>query len=127
MSDGECNEGTVWEAALYAAAKNVTGLVAIIDSNKFQATGPTQETYGDAQLYDMFSSFGWNGREVDGHNSTEIAEAVDIGLTADTPYFLIAHTTKGKGVTFMEGDNNWHYRAPSEAEITAALSELGYE
>jgi len=126
MSDGECNEGTVWEAALYAAAKKLGGLVAIVDSNGFQATGRTAETYGRARLSEMFSSFGWQGREVDGHNLDEMTQAVNLGLSSDTPYFVIAHTVKGKGVSFMEDDNNWHYRAPSESDVTAALVELGY-
>lgn len=125
LSDGECNEGTVWEAVLFSAAKRLGGLVAIVDANGFQATGPTTETYGHLQLVDMFRGFGWDGEEVDGHDHRELERSIGKGLQSSRPYFVIAHTTKGKGVSWMEADNNWHYRVPNEAEVVAALTELG--
>jgi len=125
LSDGECNEGTVWEAALYAAAKEIGGLVAIVDENRLQATGPTSETFGSASIAEIFRSFGWVGIEVDGHNTTTLESAVSEGLSSDIPYFIVAQTLKGKGISFMEDDNNWHYRSPSSQEVGKALEELG--
>ena len=125
LSDGECNEGTVWEAVLFSAAKRLGGLVAIVDANGFQATGPTAETYGEIRLVDMFRGFGWEGEEIDGHDHQELMRSIREGLEGSKPYFVVAHTTKGKGVSWMESDNNWHYRVPTEAEVVAALEELG--
>lgn len=125
MSDGECNEGTVWEAVLFAASRKIRGLVAIVDANGFQATGPTSETYGSVALADIFRGFGWEGVDVDGHNHSALEQAISDGFKHDGPFFVIAHTTKGKGVSFMEADNNWHYRIPTEDEVGASLSELG--
>lgn len=125
MSDGECNEGSVWEAALFASAKSVGGLVAIIDANGFQATGPSTESYGAVQIEEMFSGFGWLGHKVDGHNHLALQHAITRGLASEKPNFVVAETTKGQGVSFMEDDNNWHYRSPNEAEVNMALVELG--
>lgn len=125
MSDGECNEGTVWEAALYSAAKKIEGLVAVIDANGFQATGPSSETFGLARVGEIFRGFGWVGVEVDGHNVAALKGAISEGLSSRTPFFVVAHTVKGKGVSFMEDDNNWHYRSPSPSEVGNALKELG--
>jgi len=125
LSDGECNEGTVWEAVLFSTAKMLGGLVAVVDANGFQATGPTTETYGQTELVEMFRGFGWEGEEVDGHDHHELRRAILKGLENPGPYFVVARTIKGKGVSWMEADNNWHYRVPSEAEVTAALGELG--
>jgi transketolase len=124
MSDGECNEGTVWEAALFAKAKNLAGLVAIIDSNGWQATGQTSETYGTNSLKAMFEGFGWNGVVVDGHKQAELLACIHQGLGESSPFFIVAETVKGKGVSFMEDDNNWHYRIPSESEVQLALAEI---
>jgi transketolase len=125
LSDGECNEGTIWEAALFASANRVRGLVAIVDANGFQATGPTSESYGSVLLEEAFRGFGWSGEEVDGHDHNALKSAVARGLDHEAPYFIIAHTVKGRGVSFMEGDNNWHYRIPSEIEVTQSLQQLG--
>ena len=125
LSDGECNEGTVWEAVLFSAAKRLGGLVALVDSNGFQATGPTTETYGQIRLVEMFRGFGWEGEEIDGHDHGELKRSIRKGLQSSRPYFVIARTIKGKGVSWMEADNNWHYRVPSQAEVIAALRELG--
>lgn len=125
LSDGECNEGTVWEAALFASAKRVRGLVAIVDANGFQATGPTTESYGSVVLADAFRGFGWIGEEIDGHDHDALKCAINRGLAHEGPYFIVAHTIKGKGVSFMEGDNNWHYRIPDEVEVAESLRQLG--
>lgn len=124
LSDGECNEGTVWEAALFSAAKRIGKLVAIVDANGFQATGPTAESFGAVNISDMFFGFGWEGEEVDGHDHLQLKQAILRGLSSSGPYFVVASTIKGKGVSFMEGDNNWHYRIPTEDEVLHSLEEL---
>jgi len=124
MSDGECNEGTVWEAALFVATKKISRLVAIIDANGWQATGRVSETFGTASLKAMFEGFGWRGQVVDGHNAKILEDAINYGLISGGPYFIVAETTKGKGVSFMEDDNNWHYRIPNQMECQRALAEI---
>ena len=124
MSDGECNEGSVWEAALFAQAHRIAGLVAVVDNNTWQATARTSETLGNARLAEMFTGFGWNGVEVDGHDHDLLIRSIREGLQSPTPYFVIAHTVKGKGVDFMEDDNNWHYRVPSTAETEMAIQQI---
>lgn len=124
LSDGECNEGSVWEAALFAQAQKITGLVAVVDNNGWQATSRTSETFGNSRLAEIFRGFGWNGNEVDGHNCEALTASIREGLQSTTPYFVIAHTVKGKGVDFMEDDNNWHYRVPSSAETESAITQL---
>lgn len=111
LSDGECNEGAVWEAALFAGGKSLSGLVAIIDRNSLQATGPTTETFGSVDLADSFRAFGWTTKVVDGHDTAQLVSSL-IEARGDTkrPVCIVANTVKGKGVSFMENDNNWHYR-----------------
>lgn len=126
MSDGECNEGSVWEAALFAPAQKLNRLTVLIDYNKWQATGRSDEVTALAPLVDKWRSFGWRAEEMDGHD----LEAVVHWLNADPdnegrPTVLVAHTTKGKGVSFMEDDNNWHYRIPNAGELSRAFAELG--
>lgn len=126
MSDGECNEGSVWEGALFAPAQRLANLTVMIDYNKWQATGRSDEITSLAPLRDKWSAFGWRAVDVDGHDVLALSN----WLTADPdaegrPTALIAHTVKGKGVSFMEDDNNWHYRIPNERELAAALTELG--
>lgn len=111
LSDGECNEGTVWEAALFAGGKGLAGLTAIVDRNGLQATGSTSESYGQIDIADSFESFGWSTTTIDGHDSAQILSALsEARLNNDAPVCIIADTVKGKGVSFMENDNNWHYR-----------------
>lgn len=125
MSDGECNEGTVWEAAILAGAKKLGGLVAVVDSNGWQATGRTTETYGDISIGDVFRSFGWQSIEADGHDLGDLLEALSIAeKNREQPVCIIANTVKGKGVSFMEDDNNWHYRTLSEDELALAVNDL---
>jgi transketolase len=127
MSDGECNEGSVWEAALFAAAQKLANLVIIIDFNKWQATGRSEEVMALNPLLDKWVSFGWNAVEIDGHNISQLTDTLRKKSTMDDkPFAVIAHTVKGKGVSFMEDDNNWHYRIPSQAEVNAAKQELGF-
>ncbi len=126
MSDGENNEGSVWEAAMFASAQKLQNLCAVIDYNKWQATARSNETLMLAPLIDKWRSFGWDAHEIDGHDVVALAKAMDsIPNGTGKPLALIAHTVKGKGVSFMEDDNNWHYRAPTLEEVTKAHQELG--
>lgn len=126
MSDGECNEGSVWEAAMMAAAQKLGNICVIIDFNKWQATGRSEEVLALQPLRDKWSAFGWNAHEVDGHDIPSLLEFLAKPPDREErPVALIAHTVKGKGVSFMEDDNNWHYRIPKEAEVIAARRELG--
>ena len=126
LSDGECNEGSIWEAAMLASAKRVSNLTAIIDYNKWQATGRSQEIMQLEPLAKKWEAFGWRTHEIDGHNMEEITAALESSRKQeDKPTAIVAHTVKGKGVSFMEDDNNWHYRTPNEEELDKALKELG--
>jgi transketolase len=126
MSDGECNEGTVWEAALLAPVHRLDNLIYIIDNNGWQATDRCDSIMELSPLSAKFSSFGWNAHDIDGHDFRAI-DSVFRSITPGSgkPTAIIAHTIKGKGVSFMEDDNNWHYRTPTEEEVRLAREELG--
>jgi transketolase len=124
MSDGECNEGSVWEAAMFAAAQGLDHLTAIVDFNKWQATGRSQEVLQLDPLADKWASFGWAVTELDGHDHDQLLAALT-QPPSGRPHAIVAHTVKGKGVSFMEDDNNWHYRVPTEQEVLDAKLELG--
>lgn len=126
LSDGECNEGSVWEAAMMAVAQKASNLCVIVDFNKWQATGRSREVLALDPLLDKWSAFGWRAVEVDGHDFSAIGNALrDFPSNDGRPTAIIAHTVKGKGVSFMEDDNNWHYRIPTMDEVTASKKELG--
>lgn len=125
LGDGECNEGSVWEAAMFASAQRLGRLVALIDYNKWQATGRSDEVMALPSFAAKWQAFGWRTLEIDGHDLPAICAALTQDLPADgQPTAIVAHTTKGKGVSFMEDDNNWHYRIPSDAELAAACEQL---
>ena len=124
LSDGECNEGSVWEAAMFAPAKGLERICAIIDFNKWQATGRSREVLALEPLAEKWKSFGWDTYEVDGHNLEALTATFAEIKKQDKPSLVIAHTIKGKGVSFMEDDNNWHYRVPNKEELQLALKEL---
>ena len=125
LGDGECNEGSVWEAALFASAKNLNNLCAFVDYNKWQATGKSQEVLKLGSLAKKFEQFGWNVLEIDGHNHDLIYKACKVAIKEKSkPTMIIANTIKGKGISFMEDDNNWHYRIPSDKEVKLAKKEL---
>jgi len=124
MSDGECNEGSVWEAAMFAARHKLDGLTAIVDFNKWQATGRSQEVLQLDPLSDKWRSFGWSVTELDGHDHEQLLAALTRSPNG-LPHVIIAHTVKGKGISFMEDDNNWHYRVPTQQEVLNAHVELG--
>ena len=124
MSDGECNEGSVWEAAMFAPAKGLDNVTVLIDYNKWQATGRSDETLSLAPLSAKWAAFGWDTVEVDGHDIGEVISAMNQPRQAGKPLAVIAHTVKGRGVSFMEDDNNWHYRIPTAEEVETASREL---
>lgn len=125
ISDGECNEGTIWEAAMLAASNKVNKLTAIIDYNKWQATGRSNEIMPLEPLDEKWRSFGWHVIEINGHDFDEMKIAFETCKSIDDkPSIIIAHTIKGKGISFMEDDNNWHYRIPNQEELNLAIKEL---
>jgi transketolase len=124
MSDGECNEGSVWEAAMFAAAQQLSNLTVVVDYNGWQATGRSDDVLRLAPLADKWRAFGFETCEVDGHDFAAIENAVADGSERTRPLAVVARTTKGRGVSFMEDDNNWHYRIPNDTEVAAALAEL---
>lgn len=110
LGDGECNEGSVWEAAMAAAHFKVTNLVTLVDRNRLMIDGRTEEVMSIEPFSDKWQAFGFDVREVDGHSFSQLADAVEKALTAsDKPVVIIANTVKGKGVDFMENDVRWHY------------------
>jgi transketolase len=125
LSDGECDEGSNWEAILFAAHHRLSNLVAVIDYNKLQSLAPVEETLQLEPLADKWRSFGWVVQEVDGHNHAELDAALGaVPLGSAKPSCIIAHTTKGKGVSFMENSVLWHYRTARGEEFETALAEL---
>lgn len=126
MSDGECNEGSVWEGGLFAPAQKLESLTIVIDYNKWQATGRSDEVMALRSLSKKWEAFGWNAVEVDGHDINALVQAMNrSSVGSGKPTAIVAHTIKGKGVSFMEDDNNWHYRIPKAEEVQAAGKELG--
>ena len=125
LSDGECNEGSVWEAAMFASANTLDNVCAIIDFNKWQATGRSCEVMALQSLKEKWKSFGWQTCEIDGHDFDQLNNALTMIKESTKPLAIIANTVKGKGVSFMEDDNNWHYRIPSVEEVEKSRIELG--
>lgn len=126
LSDGECNEGSTWEAAMFAPAHKLENVVVIVDYNKWQATGRSNEIMALDPLAAKWKAFGWSTYEIDGHNIKQIFDVLsNIPDGSGKPVAIIAHTVKGKGISFMEDDNNWHYRVPNEEEVIKAKKELG--
>ena len=125
LSDGECNEGSIWESAMLAASLKLDNLYTFIDYNKWQATGRSKEIMALEPLAEKWEAFGWEVDEIDGHEFYSIDKAFkNIKTQSKKPKIIICHTVKGKGVSFMEDDNNWHYRVPNDQELNDALSEL---
>ena len=126
LGDGECQGGIVWEGAMTAAKYRLTNLTAIIDHNKVQLDGPVQEIMPIEPLADKWSACGWQVKEVDGHSILAVAEALEPAQqNHDRPTVIIAHTTKGRGVSFMENQSFWHGNVPSVEQLKQALTELG--
>jgi transketolase len=125
MSDGECDEGSNWEAILFAAHHRLANLCAIVDYNKLQSLAPVEETIALEPFVDKWRAFGWNVLRVDGHDHDALRGAFAACDTAYQPTCIIADTVKGRGVSFMENSVLWHYRCPRGEEFAAAMRELG--
>ena len=126
LGDGELQEGSNWEAAMFAAHHQLSNLTAIIDFNKVQQSARVAETLNLDSLADKWRAFGWAVREIDGHEMSEVVASLDaLPFTSDRPSALIAHTIKGKGLSFAEDTYKWHSNMVSEEIYRAALTELG--
>ncbi|NDC82836.1 transketolase [bacterium] len=123
MSDGECDEGSIWEAAMFAGFHQLHQLFVVIDYNKYQSLTTTTETLDLEPFADKWSAFRWEVREVDGHDHRQLSDAFRPSTTGQ-PVIVIAHTIKGKGVSFMENQVLWHYRTAKGEEFNAAMAEL---
>jgi len=125
LSDGECDEGSTWEAVLFASHHWLDNLIAIVDYNKIQGLGRVEEVINLEPFAEKWRSFGWAVREIDGHDVLEIEDTLtQVPFEAGRPSCVIAHTVKGKGVSFMEDKLLWHYRSPQGEEYETALAEL---
>jgi transketolase len=125
LSDAECNEGSVWEAVMFGAHHRLSNLVAIVDSNKQQALGATREVLDLEPLADRWRSFGWDVHDVDGHDPELVATTVQkLDTRSGPPHVIVADTTFGKGVSYMEGHVHWHYWPMAQDEYEQALREV---
>ncbi|WP_316818094.1 transketolase [Pedobacter nyackensis] len=125
LGDGELPEGSNWEAALTAAHYKLDNLCAIIDHNKLQITGKTTDVCNTDPIDQKFESFGWAVKHVDGHNHAQLKEVLaSIPFETNKPSMIIAHTIKGKGISYMENQIKWHHGVPSEQQYESALQEL---
>jgi len=124
MSDGEMQVGTTWESAMLASHHELDNLLVIVDANELQAMGRVKDILNIEPLKDKWKAFGWEVGEIDGHNFEEIENSLTRPALKGKPRVIIARTIKGKGVSFMQNNNEWHYKAPSEDEYQRALSEL---
>lgn len=128
LGDGECQEGSVWEAALSAPALKLDNLIAIVDYNHFQSTGSTEDIVPMEPMADKWRAFNWNVIEINGHNMEEIVSALERGIAfRGKPTAIIAHTIKGKGVSFMEHNNDWHQKTPTQDQYDQARREINGE
>ncbi|MCQ2751985.1 MAG: transketolase [Coriobacteriales bacterium] len=125
MGDGEIQEGQVWEAALFAKHYNLNNLIAIVDNNELQIDGNVLDVAGLDAIALKFASFGFKTLECDGHDIDALKEIYKVALIQDKPVCILAHTIKGKGVSFMENQAGWHGVAPNDEQAFQALSELG--
>ncbi len=125
LGDGECNEGSVWEAAMSAAHLQLTNITAIVDANGLQSDGTTESVMKINQIENVWKSFGWEAIKINGHDFTEIDKAFKTSQTISAPVVIIAETTKGKGVSFMENNNEWHHGRITQTLLEQAVSEIG--
>ena len=127
LGDGECQEGQVWEAAMWAAHKKLDNLVAIVDRNCLQIDGNTADVCDPGDVAAKFAAFGWDAAEVDGHDIPALVSALSAAKAdrSGKPHVLVARTVKGKGVSFMENQAGWHGKAPNAEQTQTALADLG--
>jgi transketolase len=125
VGDGECDEGSIWEGAMAAAKFKLDNLVAIVDYNKLSIDGPVADVMPLEPFSDKWRSFGWSCREIDGHNMEQIVDTLEaVPFERGKASVIIAHTVKGKGVSFMENNLAWHARAPSREEAKRAIEDI---
>lgn len=125
LSDGECNEGSTWEAAGLASTLRLDRLIAVVDANGLQATDTYERLSGGVELANAWRSFGWSVHEADGHDVKALTRLFSSAFfRIDRPKVIIARTVKGRGVSFMENDLEWHYRPPSKEDLARAVGEL---
>ena len=125
LGDGECNEGSVWEAVMLAPQLKLDNLTAIVDYNKFQSDmTPSKEIINFGDLASKFESFGWDVYNVNGHSITELVNAFEAKHTVGKPKMIVANTIKGKGISFMENNNEWHHNILTKSKYELALTEL---
>lgn len=126
LGDGECNEGAVWESAMSAAQFGLDNLIVIVDKNGLQYDGPTHEIMAMNNMSAQWSSLGWESQEIDGHSISELQSVLSLFSSSrnDQPKVVIANTTKGKGISFMENQPKWHHARLTESQLQAAIEEL---
>ena len=127
IGDGECNEGSIWEAAMSGSSLGIDNLTLIIDYNKYQSDGATSEIINQSDLSKRWDSFGWKVIEIDGHNLDDINQAFNQITTKKIPKLILANTVKGKGINFMENNNQWHHGRLTENIFHQALEALENE
>lgn len=124
MGDGELEEGSIWEAAMNASHNKLNKLIAIVDRNKLQIDGSTENVKSVGDINAKFKAFGWKTIQIDGHNIIQIYNVIEEAKVSDRPIVIIADTIKGKGVSFMENNPGWHGKAPDDKQLEEALKEL---
>lgn len=124
MGDGELQEGSVWEAVMNISCRNLNNIIVIIDRNKLQIDGSTEDIKALGNIRTKFEAFGWESAEIDGHDIKQIFDAIQIAKQSKKPYVIVANTIKGKGVSFMENQAGWHGKAPNDSEFESAMKEL---
>jgi len=122
LGDGECNEGSVWEAVMLASTLKLNNITGIVDFNKLQSYGRTNEVINQKNMVKRWNVFGWDSYEVNGHDINEIEKV--LRFPHNKPKAIIAHTIKGKGISFMEDRLEWHYKSPNDNELFKAIQEL---
>ncbi len=128
VGDGELNEGTNWEAAMFAPAHQLDNLTVVVDFNKLQGTGRSCDIMQLEDMQEKWHAFGWNSTRIDGHSVEELEQALaKESIVAGQPRAIVADTVKGHGISFMADDNNWHYRIPTEEELASVAETLGIE
>ena len=124
LGDGEIEEGQIWEACMTANKYKLNNLIAFLDYNGLQIDGNIKDVKSVDNLKEKFEAFGWNVQEIDGHSIKEIIDAIDNTNSSNKPNIIIAHTIKGKGVSYMENVVGWHGKAPNDEEYEIAISQL---
>lgn len=127
LGDGECNEGSVWEAFMAASHFKLNNLVAIIDCNKFQLSGATEDIMSLGNMEEKLKAFGWNTKSVDGHDVKALCSVLDPDIKTDKPLAIVMDSVKGKGFSFSENNNSWHHAVVTQKAYDQGIEELGME